>query len=582
MDEDMRSMFASSLEDLTFNSKPIINSLTMIAGDNIGSADAIVDAIEARFMAVEPKQKLPCLYLIDSILKNIGKDYIGMFSQNIASLFVRAYEKVDAKVRNNFIRVRKTWGGIFPPNTLQNIDTKLQKFGVAPGPSADPRRNPRRSSRDLPDPSVVDDVVTQVMGKPPARASDPRQHAPRNRGSDPRRPQSRGQPMGTDPRRRNVNLQNNHRNTAREYGHSSAHTQLPQSGRDSRIRSQAPHTIGDHGPSEAELMIEEQNKLIREAEERLASGTLNARKERMVKEQLDQLRFNRAKAMDNLQEERKMEGVLREHNNVSAPRDYEEAKEDTQPPDVNLLLEQLMASGVLPTTLPGNSEVNSGDNGVSREGKHKSSGAQSSTPDIVLGESNLKHRHGGVISMLYENLPQQCTNCGLRFNVNAKDAFASHLDWHFRMNRKEKEKLKRASSRRWFMSEKEWLEYKEVDDKDDKPVSFFDTQQSEEEEYETVSCSVNLPDGSEAVNECAVCGDKFSKFWSDKAEAWHFNEAIRVGTQTYHSRCHKDAVENGELKSPRGSFDTGVSETSPRKRRRMSSGDEGTIAKKSK
>ena len=50
--ESIREEYASSLTDLTFNSKPIINSLTIIAGENSQAAEIIVDAIEDRIRSV--------------------------------------------------------------------------------------------------------------------------------------------------------------------------------------------------------------------------------------------------------------------------------------------------------------------------------------------------------------------------------------------------------------------------------------------------------------------------------------------------------------------------------------------------
>lgn len=38
--------------------------------------------------------KLPILYLIDSIVKNVGGVYIKYFSQSIVKIFIGAFEKV--------------------------------------------------------------------------------------------------------------------------------------------------------------------------------------------------------------------------------------------------------------------------------------------------------------------------------------------------------------------------------------------------------------------------------------------------------------------------------------------------------
>ena len=45
--------------------------------------------------------KLPVLYLVDSIVKNIGAAYTTLFTQNIVSTFCSVFEKVfERKERN--------------------------------------------------------------------------------------------------------------------------------------------------------------------------------------------------------------------------------------------------------------------------------------------------------------------------------------------------------------------------------------------------------------------------------------------------------------------------------------------------
>lgn len=51
-EKEIAESYLSSLIDLTVNSKPLINMLTMLAEDNIEHGQAIVDAVEQRIAKV--------------------------------------------------------------------------------------------------------------------------------------------------------------------------------------------------------------------------------------------------------------------------------------------------------------------------------------------------------------------------------------------------------------------------------------------------------------------------------------------------------------------------------------------------
>ncbi|XP_072157803.1 uncharacterized protein [Bemisia tabaci] len=117
--------YESSLGDLTVNSKPLINVLTMLAEENIAIAPLIVKAIENHIQTVSGDVKLPALYLVDSILKNVGKDYTNLFLRNLVSMFCGAFEKVDEKTRSQMFKLRSTWTNVLPPMILYELDTKV-------------------------------------------------------------------------------------------------------------------------------------------------------------------------------------------------------------------------------------------------------------------------------------------------------------------------------------------------------------------------------------------------------------------------------------------------------------------------
>uniref|UniRef100_G1Q6Z7 CID domain-containing protein n=1 Tax=Myotis lucifugus TaxID=59463 RepID=G1Q6Z7_MYOLU len=60
--EDACREYQSSLQDLTFNSKPHINMLTRVAEQNLPFAKEIVSLIEAQIAKAPSSEKLPVLY----------------------------------------------------------------------------------------------------------------------------------------------------------------------------------------------------------------------------------------------------------------------------------------------------------------------------------------------------------------------------------------------------------------------------------------------------------------------------------------------------------------------------------------
>ncbi|CAN8006400.1 unnamed protein product [Ixodes hexagonus] len=131
MEEDVCEEYKSSLLDLTCNSKPLINMLTMLAEENIDQAPRIVRSIEEHLQKVPIEMKLPVLYLIDSIMKNVGGAYRALFTQNVVSNFCSVFEKGDEKMRMQLFKLRQTWAEIFPNKKLYGLDTRVRSLDPA-------------------------------------------------------------------------------------------------------------------------------------------------------------------------------------------------------------------------------------------------------------------------------------------------------------------------------------------------------------------------------------------------------------------------------------------------------------------
>ncbi|NP_001007308.1 pre-mRNA cleavage complex 2 protein Pcf11 [Danio rerio] len=129
--EDACREYQSSLEDLTFNSKPHINMLTILAEENIQFTKDIVAIIEAQIAKAPPVEKLPVLYLVDSIVKNVGGAYLEVFAKNLVNSFICVFEKVDEGTRKSLFKLRSTWDEIFPLKKLYALDVRVNSVDPA-------------------------------------------------------------------------------------------------------------------------------------------------------------------------------------------------------------------------------------------------------------------------------------------------------------------------------------------------------------------------------------------------------------------------------------------------------------------
>ena len=85
-----------------------------------------VAVIEKYLANAKSEKKLPVLFLIDSIVKNIGGAYPSLFGLNIASSFSNAYEQLNELDRAAMLKLRQTWTEVFDPMKLYGLDIQVE------------------------------------------------------------------------------------------------------------------------------------------------------------------------------------------------------------------------------------------------------------------------------------------------------------------------------------------------------------------------------------------------------------------------------------------------------------------------
>ncbi|KAM5348655.1 hypothetical protein ACJ41O_008479 [Fusarium nematophilum] len=154
-----------ALEDLSSNMRFEISNLTVIARENTEHALAIAEVLQQHIIKAPPNKKLPALYVLDSIVKNVGTPYTLYFGRTLFKTFMESYAVVDQPVRRKMEEMLRTWKEpvpgsmdsrpVFSHELVRPIENALMKARAAtmPQPGMMPGR-PRSAAphRDTPTP----------------------------------------------------------------------------------------------------------------------------------------------------------------------------------------------------------------------------------------------------------------------------------------------------------------------------------------------------------------------------------------------------------------------------------------------
>lgn len=107
------------------NDKRVIQTLTEMAGIAYDRASDVVRIIAN----TDSPEGLPKLYLIDSIIKQIGGSYVDLFNNDIlVHSFRTAFLSADSACREKMFKLRLTWNALVAESILRRLDTVIHQI----------------------------------------------------------------------------------------------------------------------------------------------------------------------------------------------------------------------------------------------------------------------------------------------------------------------------------------------------------------------------------------------------------------------------------------------------------------------
>ncbi|KAK0555609.1 mRNA 3' end processing factor [Tilletia horrida] len=171
-------MFKDQLGTLVVNSKPIITHLTVLANDHVVKMSHIIsNVIERHIFSAPIPMRLPALYLVDSISKNIGQPYTSHWSGIITRLYLETYRVVDAPTRKRLEELLATWrhGGqngqpLFGESAQWTIERSL--YGTQQNPQGLAQQLAAKDNEAIRSPMAMHGHSSQPQAGPSSHAAN--------------------------------------------------------------------------------------------------------------------------------------------------------------------------------------------------------------------------------------------------------------------------------------------------------------------------------------------------------------------------------------------------------------------------
>lgn len=518
-----RRDYATRLAELTINSRPIIQTLSMIAQEYSKWAEIVAQCLEAHIRRVPPWIKLPGFYLLDAISKNVYDPYTRHFAPFVIGLFLETYQQVDQATRSKMEEMLLTWRTASP--------TGKELFGVIPqlaiergiwGGDSNPTG---ATSGQISRAQVLSELEFTLSQKERTLQSN----------------------AWDTTAQRHVQILQQLRKLV-EAGVSQDElrqilTQLRSLSQGPQPTAAAPQTTATSYQYQAQPVYPRQamqSAFPPPVSQHPPSTTYTSYA-------LPSINQPKTEPVDSA-------SLLSSVKSTGAPST-----------DIAGLYSALLKAGIVAGT---GTPVGAGAPATSEDIAVSSTSSENLSRDaarayrksvlsqnIRLTNADITRKRPNIDRLLYDRLPAQCKQCGIRFSDDTigKKEMEDHLDMHFRQNRKANQSLGRGHSRSWFVDLDDWVHESRVDVKGkgradgprpttNKAALAVDAARRDAE-LRTQFVVVLSGDEAKPLS-CPICKETLKTEFLEDDEEWVWKNAIRKDEKIYHATCYSEAMSS--------------------------------------
>ncbi|KAG2421609.1 hypothetical protein HFD88_005584 [Aspergillus terreus] len=600
--DEVAEDYKNSLEDLTTNDRFQISNLTVIAKENTEHAMAICRVLENHIRTTPPPQKLPALYVVDSIIKNVGTPYTRFLGQNMYQTFMNAYTLVDSQTRRKLDEMLKTWKEpvpgsldtrpVFSPEITRSIENALIKARTAAL-----QQQQARSQQDI--------LGRGRIGTPPGWSNTPTPpqttaRYPRATPTPPLPYQRPGPSIGAQscdprttptpqlPQSQEVDLSALNRDLDALIAN--ARSEFANNPLDPTMQQRLKALLDLQGILQRQELTQDQLRLVREQVSALAPKAAipppQAVPAPLPTISTPSMTTPAPQAISQPLQQLLNPGTLAELIKNTAAR-----QQPTPPPQAANLISQLPVTSVTPQPAAPSAPDNPLIAALRARGLLPPAsappvptaaaapppnlasvfpllvpGGMQYTPPVSaptlrtdgqvavqMSTASMKIPRHGLIASLYDARSNRCGTCGRRFfaTEEGKEQKARHLDWHFRTNQRMADAAKRAQNRSWYVDERDWIKSREA--VDEQGLADTDAAGESAALADGGAAKKGLPkewihapnDATLRNTPCPICQEKFESTWSEEVQDWIWQDAVKVGNRVYHASCYAEVTKDG-------------------------------------